>query len=217
MRTRQRKLRELFFYHEPGATTSRVARLPRSPLPLAQSLSALARVIVVRVNPVPPGLCRCARHENALRATRKPLPSVVDGTKMLARFYRQNQLTRRDCRSRRKRPARHLDWESLWPICGDCCPTVFRIEFAGLHRVFHFSSLNARGRSEGFSCIGERLASFRVARNARFRDRAAGMPPLERGWGECRCREPKPQALSRATAAGAPIARCAMPAVLVRG
>jgi hypothetical protein len=43
------------FNHEPGATTSRFARLTRSPLPLAQSLPALARVIVVRANPVPRG------------------------------------------------------------------------------------------------------------------------------------------------------------------
>ena len=70
--------------------------------------------------------------------------------------------------------------------------------------------LNVRGRFEEFSRIDGRLESFRVARNARFRDRDAGIPPLERGWGECRCREPKPQALSRATAALAPIApaRC---------
>ena len=53
------------FNHEPGATTSRFARSTRSPLPLAQSLPALARVIVVRVNPVPAGLCRRARHESA--------------------------------------------------------------------------------------------------------------------------------------------------------
>ena len=37
----------------------------RSPLPLAQSLSALARVIVVRANPVLAGLCRRVRHESA--------------------------------------------------------------------------------------------------------------------------------------------------------
>ena len=53
------------FNHEPGATTSRDARLTRSPLPLDQSLPALARVIADRVNPVPAGLCRRARHENA--------------------------------------------------------------------------------------------------------------------------------------------------------
>ncbi len=53
------------FNHEPGATTSRDARLTRSPLPLVQSLTALARVIVVRVNPVLAGLCRRARHESA--------------------------------------------------------------------------------------------------------------------------------------------------------
>ena len=53
------------FNHEPGATTSRFARLTRSPLPLAQSLPALARVIVVRVNPVLAGLRRLARHESA--------------------------------------------------------------------------------------------------------------------------------------------------------
>ena len=53
------------FNHEPGATTSRFARSTRSPLPLAQSLPALARVIVVRVNPVLAGLCRLARHESA--------------------------------------------------------------------------------------------------------------------------------------------------------
>jgi hypothetical protein len=53
------------FNHEPGATTSRFARLTRSPLPLAKSLTALARAIVVRVTPVPAGLWRRARHENA--------------------------------------------------------------------------------------------------------------------------------------------------------
>jgi hypothetical protein len=53
------------FNHEPGATTSRDARLTRSPLPLVQSLPALARVIVVRANPVPAGLCRRVRHESA--------------------------------------------------------------------------------------------------------------------------------------------------------
>ena len=75
----------------------------------------------------------------------------------------------------------------------------------------HYCSVNVRVASEGFSRIDGRLERFRVARNARFRDRDAGIPPLERGWGECRCREPKPQeALSRATAALAPIAlaRC---------
>ena len=62
------------FNHELGATTSRVARLSRSSLPLAQSLSALACAIVVRVNPVPAGLGRRARHENASDTkTAKPL------------------------------------------------------------------------------------------------------------------------------------------------
>ena len=81
------------FNHEPGATTSRVARSTRSPLPLAQSLPALARVIVVRVNPVLAGLCRRARHESA-QARHENL-------------YPLSSMARKRCRGFIERASRH--------------------------------------------------------------------------------------------------------------
>ena len=144
-------------------------------------------------------------------ATRKPLPSVVDGTKTLSRLYRACQSAWRACRSKRKRQDRHSGGRvSSRTGCAEAERTV-SFENAPKGSIdFPILSMSVRGRPEGFSRIDGRLESFRVARNARLRDRDAGIPPLGRGWGECRCREPKPQALSRATAAGAPIAlaRC---------
>ena len=187
------------FNHEPGATTSRIARLTRSPLPLAQSLSALARVIVVRANPVLAGLCRRARHESA-QARHENL-------------YPLSSMARKCCRGFIERACRHeglvdqnasglLDNPIVFVKCSRCGQR--------LSSTTSDCRLNVRGRFEEFSRIDGRLESFRVARNARFRDRDAGIPPLGRGRGECRRREPKPQALSRATAALAPIAlaRC---------
>ena len=48
---------------------------------------------------------------------------------------------------------------------------------------FPILSMSVRGRSEGFSRIDGSLESFRVARNARFRDRDAGATP-KAGVGE---------------------------------
>ena len=101
------------FNREPGATTSRFARSARSPMPLAQSLPAWARVIVVRVNPVLAGLCRCARHESA-QARHENL-------------YHLSSMARKRCRgfieraSRRKRLV-DLNASDLLDVQKDACP-----------------------------------------------------------------------------------------------
>ena len=195
------------FNHEPGATTSRIARLTRSSLPLAQSLSALACAIVVRANPVLAGLCRRARHESA-QARHENL-------------YPLSSMARKCCRGFIERACRHeglVDQNASGLLDN---PIVF-VECSRCGQRFSSTTsdcrLNVRGRFEEFSRIDGRLESFRVARNARFRDRDAGIPPAGAGAG----RVPP----SRAKAAGGfessnsgtrPNRACAMPATLVRG
>ena len=111
-------------------------------------------VIVVRANPVPAGLCRRARHENALRATRKR-SSLSSRTRKAFGFFSNEPLTIREVAGRRFHVRLVLTDAGQFP--------------EGLLRL--------RERVEDFSRIDMRLASFRVARNARFRDRGAGATP----------------------------------------
>ena len=76
--------------------------------------------------------------------------------------------------------------------------------------------LRLRERVEDFSRIDMRLASFRVARNARFRDRGAGATP-KAGVGESGGDTGEGVAFKPGGDDALANRACAMPATLVRG
>ena len=137
---------------------------------LASSLSA--------PTPVPAGLCRRARHESA-QARHENL-------------YRRSSIARKCYRGFIERASRReglVDLNACDKIDvreGACphAPCALRLNARCCSRMprrvqstSHYCSLNVRAASEGFSRIDVRLTSFRVARNARFRDRGAGATP----------------------------------------
>ena len=96
------------FLFQPFLTTNRARRHRASRENAPQKREAFRREPSPKANPKGAQAGASSRpSRKRASATRKPLPSVVDGTKTLSRLYRACQSAWRACRSKRKRQDRH--------------------------------------------------------------------------------------------------------------
>ena len=154
--------------HETGATTSRAARLARSPLSPNLMPAASFVASVVRANPVPAGWRRRARHESA--SDTKAFTPVGRFHENASRFYSNEPLQRGEVVERR---------------FARVSMSQYNVE-AVSRRFFHlgcraanspWSELRLRERVEDFSCSRREADRFSCRAKRGFVTSARAQPP----------------------------------------
>ena len=172
--------------HETAATTSRAARLARSPLSpnLMPAVSFVASV--VRANPVPAGLRRRARHESA--SDTKAFTPVGRFHENASRFYSNEPLQRGEVQSPDNVEAASRRFEMRRSTSFLAADVNVRLE--ATRRRFHVSCrhvldvglspdgvLRLRERVEDFSCSRREADRFSCRAKRGFVTSARTQPP----------------------------------------